>query len=199
MLSGQNDQLCLGQNCGIGHAIHSLRAPDRHKNAFNRLNRPLAEKVYPSLLSTIGNPYKAPSPLFVDGKTPLSKKGTTLGDPLAMRCRRRSCVMWHNCPWINWSNKTNPLINGTPMIARPSEQLKHSKAYMRRSNNMAQLLDITWQMVTSSFKQIFKNSYDERNRCTWKIACDCTLNNCRNRTNAEQNLPGWRPMCFLEH
>ena len=49
-LLGQNKQLCLGQKCGLDHAIHSLsqqfETPEvQHidaKNAFNSLNRDLA-------------------------------------------------------------------------------------------------------------------------------------------------------------
>ena len=35
------------------------------------------------------------------------------------------------------------------------------------------LLKIFW----SKFEQ-----YNESDKCTWKLACDCTTNNCRNRT-----------------
>ena len=96
---GGNRQLCLGQKCGIEHAIHSLRESfetDSNnaillidaKNAFNSLNRDLALKniktICPSLYTSLHNSYSTPSNLFIDGKTILSKEGTTQGDPLAM-------------------------------------------------------------------------------------------------------------------
>ena len=98
-LLGKNQQLCLGQKCGIEHAIHSLRkqfeTPETQgillidaKNAFNSLNRDLAlrniEKLCPSIITAIRNSYKTPTSLFVNGKTLQSQEGTTQGDPLAM-------------------------------------------------------------------------------------------------------------------
>ena len=98
-LLGQSDQLCLGQKCGIEHAIHALRhefeTPQAEamllidaENAFNSLNRKLALKnieiIRPSLNNALRNSYESPSRLFVNGKTILSQEGTTQGDPLAM-------------------------------------------------------------------------------------------------------------------
>ena len=95
----QSDQLCLGQKCGIEHAIHALRhefeTPQAEamllidaENAFNSLNRKLAlkniELICPSLINALRNSYESPSFLFVNGKTILSQEGTTQGDPLAM-------------------------------------------------------------------------------------------------------------------
>ena len=98
-LLGTNQQLCLGQKCGIEHAIHSLRNEFEKaevegillidaKNAFNSLNRDLAlwniEKMCPSIVTALKNSYKSPTSLFVNGKTLQSQEGTTQGDPLAM-------------------------------------------------------------------------------------------------------------------
>ena len=67
-LLGQSDQLCLGQKCGIEHAIHALRhefeTPQAEamllidaENAFNSLNRNLAlkyiEMICPSLINAL--------------------------------------------------------------------------------------------------------------------------------------------------
>ena len=96
---GGNLQLCLGQRCGIEHAIHSLREafeqPETQaillidaKNAFNSLNRDLAlkniEVLCPSLYLALSNSYKTPSNLYVSHKVLQSREGTTQGDPLAM-------------------------------------------------------------------------------------------------------------------
>ena len=69
-LLGNNTQMCLGQKCGIEHAIHALRkayeSPEVEgillidaQNAFNSLNRELAlkniDKLCPSLSQAIGN------------------------------------------------------------------------------------------------------------------------------------------------
>ena len=93
------NQLCLGQKCGIEHAIHSLREtyqqPETEaillidaSNAFNALNRKLAmrniDRICPSLTSAVYNSYIYPSKLFVNGETLLSEEGTTQGDPIAM-------------------------------------------------------------------------------------------------------------------
>ena len=98
-LLGKNLQLCLGEKCGIEHAIHSLRkqfeTPETQgillidaKNAFNSLNRDLAlrniEKLCPSNITAIRNSYKTPTSLFVNGKTLQSEEGTTQENPLAM-------------------------------------------------------------------------------------------------------------------
>ena len=83
-LLGQSDQLCLGQKCGIEHAIHALRhefeTPQAEamllidaENAFNSLNLKLAlkniEMICPSLINALRNSYESPSLLFVNGKT----------------------------------------------------------------------------------------------------------------------------------
>ena len=96
---GDNTQLCLGQKCGIEHAIHSLRSqyekPDNEsvilqyaKNAFNCLNRNLAveniKRICPALNFVVQNSYSAPSDFYVAGKTLQSVEGTTQGDPIAM-------------------------------------------------------------------------------------------------------------------
>ena len=71
---GTNQQLCLGQKCGIEHAIHSLRnefeKPEVQdillidaKNAFNSLNRDLAlrniENMCSSIATALKNSYKS--------------------------------------------------------------------------------------------------------------------------------------------
>ena len=96
---GKDTQLCLGQKCGIEHAIHSLREefakPDVQaillidaKNAFNSLNRVLAleniKELCASLINALRNSYNKPTDLYVNGKTLKSQEGTTQGDPLAM-------------------------------------------------------------------------------------------------------------------
>ena len=96
---GNATQLCLGQKCGIEHAIHLLREtyqqpeteailPIDASNAFNALNRKLAmrnnDSICPSLTSAVYNSYIYPSKLFVNGETLLSEEGTTQGDPIAM-------------------------------------------------------------------------------------------------------------------
>ena len=98
-LLGGSTQLCLGQKCGIEHAIHSIRdAFDKPEaeavlqidatNAFNSLNRSLAlaniSKTCPSLIFALRNSYANPSHLYVNGQVILSQEGTTQGDPLAM-------------------------------------------------------------------------------------------------------------------
>ena len=98
-LLGKHLQLCLGQKCGIEHAIHSLRkqfeTPETQsillndaKNAFNSLNRDLAlrniKKLCPSIITAIRNSYKTPTSLFVNGETLQSQEGTTQGDPPSM-------------------------------------------------------------------------------------------------------------------
>ena len=67
-LLGGNVQLCLGQKCGIEHAIHSLREAfnsdeseavlqNDAKNAFNSLNRQQSminiQNIYPSLYTAV--------------------------------------------------------------------------------------------------------------------------------------------------
>ena len=98
-LLGNDTQMCLGQKCGIEHAIHALRkgyeSPGVEgillidaQNAFNSLNRELAlkniDKLCPSLSQAIGNSYSTPSDLYINSSTVKSQKGTTQGDPLAM-------------------------------------------------------------------------------------------------------------------
>ena len=96
---GGNMQLCLGHNCGIEHAIHSLRHsfddPENEaillidaKNAFNVLKRRTAletvKALCPSLHIALKNSYSHPSHLYIGKMTILSQKSTTQGDPLAM-------------------------------------------------------------------------------------------------------------------
>ena len=96
---GGNIQLCLGQKCGIEHAIHSLRDsfddPENEaillidaKNAFNVLNRRTTlenvKALCPSLHVALQNSYSHPSHLYIGKSTILSQEGTTQGDPLAM-------------------------------------------------------------------------------------------------------------------
>ena len=98
-LLGKNQQVCLGQNCGIEHAIRSLRkqfeTPGIHcillidaNNDFDSLNKDLAlrniEKPCPSIMNDIRNSYKTRTSPFVNEKTLQSQEGTTEGDPLAM-------------------------------------------------------------------------------------------------------------------
>ena len=58
-------------------------------NAFNTLNRVTAlhtiRFICPSLSTILGNIYKAPTQLFIDGKSLLSQEGITQGDPLTMQ------------------------------------------------------------------------------------------------------------------
>ena len=96
---GGNMQLCLGEKCGIEHAIHSLRHsfddPENEaillidaKNAFNVLNKQTAlenvKALCPSLHVALQNSYSHPSHLYIGKSTILSQEGTTQGDPLAM-------------------------------------------------------------------------------------------------------------------
>ena len=95
----KNMQLCLGQKCGIEHAIYSLRHsfddPENEaillidaKNAFNVLNRRTAlenvKAFCPSLHVALQNSYSHPSHLYIGKSTILSQEATTQGDPLAM-------------------------------------------------------------------------------------------------------------------
>ena len=96
---GGNMQLCLGQKCGIEHAIHSLRHsfddPENEaillidaKNDFNVLNRRTAlenvKALCPSLHVALQNSYSHPSHLYIGKSTILSQEGTTQGDSPAM-------------------------------------------------------------------------------------------------------------------
>ena len=96
---GGNMQLCLGQKCGIEHAIHSLRYsfddPENEaillidaKNAFNVINKRTAfenvKALCPSLHVALQNSYSHPSHLYIGKLTILSQEGTTQGDPLAV-------------------------------------------------------------------------------------------------------------------
>ena len=96
---GSNIQLCLGQKCGIEHAIHTLREEfDADEscsillfdasNAFSLLNRKLAleniETTCPSLVTALRNSYSEPSDLLVNGTKLKLEEGVTQGDPLSM-------------------------------------------------------------------------------------------------------------------
>ena len=96
---GGNMQLCVGQKCGIEHAIHSLRhsidGPENKAillfdatNIFNVLNRQKAlenvKTLRPSLHVALENSYSHPSYLYIGKTTILSHESTTQGDPLAM-------------------------------------------------------------------------------------------------------------------
>ena len=98
-LLSQSDQLCLGQKCGIEHAIHALRhefeTPQSEamflidaENAFNSLNCKRALKnieiLCPSHINALRNSFESPFLLFINGKTILSHEGRSQGDPLAM-------------------------------------------------------------------------------------------------------------------
>ena len=92
-------QMCGGQISGIEAAVHAVRtafdSSDSEAvllvdatNAFNSLNRQVAlqniRRLCPPLATILINTYRAPTELFVDGDTLLSREGTTHGDPLAM-------------------------------------------------------------------------------------------------------------------
>ena len=87
---GGNMQLCLGQKCGIEHAIHSLRHsfddPENKaillidaKNALNVLNRRTAlenvKALSPSLHVVLQNSYSHPSHLYISKSTILLSFG----------------------------------------------------------------------------------------------------------------------------
>ena len=95
---GGNMPLCLGQKCGIEHAIHSLLHsfddPENEaillidaKNAINVINRQTAlenvKALCPSLHVALQNSYSHLSHLYIGKSTILSQEGTTKGDPLA--------------------------------------------------------------------------------------------------------------------
>ena len=92
-------QLCTGLNGGCEIAVHSIRQlfsdPNSEAillvdatNAFNSLNRQTALcnclELCPSLGRILVNTYRKDINLFIDGKTIVSREGTTQGDPLAM-------------------------------------------------------------------------------------------------------------------
>ena len=96
---GKIFQLCLGQKCGIEYAIHSLRKEfekpetgaillNNAENAFNLLNRELAQKNVEILCSALHHAlaisYKYPSNLYVNNTVLTSTEVTTQGDLLAM-------------------------------------------------------------------------------------------------------------------
>ena len=87
---GGNQQLCVGQHCGIEHALHSLRANfDENEavllvdatNAFNLLNRKLALEnikiLCPAPFVAVRLSYSSPLPLYVIETTLWSEDGTT--------------------------------------------------------------------------------------------------------------------------
>ena len=80
MVLGLKYQLCLGQNCGIDYAVHTLRKQYEKtdsdaillidaENAFNSLNRILALKnianTCSSILPAMQNSYSNPSKLLI--------------------------------------------------------------------------------------------------------------------------------------
>ena len=96
---GGNTQLCVGQKCGIEHAIHSHRhsfddpeieaiLPIDAENAYKVLNRGTAlenvKALCPSLHVALQNSYCHPSHLYIGKSTILSQEGTTHGDPRAL-------------------------------------------------------------------------------------------------------------------
>ena len=96
---GGKKQLCLGQKCGVEHAIHSLHHSFDEseneaillidaKNSFNVVNRRTASEnvkaLCPSLHVALQNPYSHPSHLYIAKSTILSQEGTIQCDPLAM-------------------------------------------------------------------------------------------------------------------
>ena len=98
---GGNMQLCLGQNCGIEHAIHSLRLsfddPENEailifdaKNAFSEFNRQTAienvKALCPSLHVALQKFSSHPFYLYIGKSTLLSQEGTTQGDLLRCQC-----------------------------------------------------------------------------------------------------------------
>ena len=117
---GGNQQLCMGQRCGIEHAIHSLRANfDENEavllieatKAFNLLNRKLALEnikiICPAPFNAVKNSYSSPSPPSVNGTTLWSEEGTTQGDPLAM-CINGFAIL----PLIQKISKVNVIQKG---------------------------------------------------------------------------------------
>ena len=99
MVLGLNNQLCLGQKCGLEYAIHTLRKQYEKTNsdaillidaesAFNSLNRNQGLKkiaiICPSILPAIQNSCFNPSKLFIHKNVILSREGTTQEDPLAL-------------------------------------------------------------------------------------------------------------------
>ena len=110
-----NQQLCVGQRCGLKHAIHSLRANFDAKdavllidaaNVFNLLNRKLAleNKIIfgPAFFNALKNSYSSPLPLYVNGTTLWSEEGTTQCDPIAM-CMYGAAIL----PLIQKISKVN--------------------------------------------------------------------------------------------
>ena len=92
-------QLCAGQEAGADAAVRAVRTLFQDEstdaaifvdasNAFNRLNRQVALRNFPSicpaLATVVTNLYREDSNLFIDGETLLSREGVTQGDPLAM-------------------------------------------------------------------------------------------------------------------
>ncbi len=89
-------QLCAGQDAGCEAAVDKLfNESDMEAmilvdatNAFNQLNRQVTllncNVICPAMTCILINTYRNHSNLYVDGKSILSKEGTTQGDPLAM-------------------------------------------------------------------------------------------------------------------
>ena len=75
----------------------------------------------------------------------------------------------------------------------PMFQLKRPSKYRCEQNffyqtcRLANALRIdlrNWSGLKGALLKVFWNKfalYDERNKCTWKLACDCATNNCRTR------------------
>ena len=87
-------QMCGGQISGIEAAVHAVRTAFDSSNTeavllvdatnpFNSLNRQVALQniriLCPPLATILINTYRAPTELFVDGDTLLSREGTTQG------------------------------------------------------------------------------------------------------------------------
>ena len=97
---GGNTKLCLGQKCGIEHAIHSLRSqyekPKNEafllldaENAFNCLNlswqlKKLREFAPPCFL--LFKPHIQPSRIYMSQEKHWYLEGTTQGEPMLWVC-----------------------------------------------------------------------------------------------------------------
>ena len=142
---GGNQQLCMGQRCGIEHAIHSLRTNFHENetvfvidatNAFTLFNRKLAlgkiKIICPALLNAVKNSYSSPLPLYVNGITLWSEEATTQGDPLAM-CTYGVAIL----PLIQKLSKVNLIrkwyADDRNACGRISDLYEGYPTYMKRS------------------------------------------------------------------